>query len=351
MSGLVTAEPGEIRAIQQLRRSAEHRYAFRMSDEEYAARVRAGLGLRFVGAAASEAPVDGAPIAQASAGSAGGSGAAGAVGVFGAAKDEVPGVDGLLVALKAAKTWGAAFGAASIAQLQLEARGTAMPTSDAEAPADGRWAANGVDALLCSDVWGYLAPGKPSMAAELAWRHLCRFHEKSRLYAGMFVAACVSVAVVADDLLEAVFVGLGEIPDESRLSRAIKATLRIHRTSSGWVEAKERLGAELAGSHHPDVDEPCVALAHGVLALLSGGGDTERTWELLAESGFGDPSMKGALGSIIGVQVGTDGVRLELRSAVPRSLALRIGGVEELALDAMVTRIVSASKRLPSKPG
>src|SRR5690606_39468271 len=63
-----------------------------------------------------------------------------------------------------------------------------------------------------------------------------------RLYAGMFAAACVSVPFVADDLLEAVYVGLGEVPDESRLSRAVSAALKVHRTSGGWIEAKEQIG-------------------------------------------------------------------------------------------------------------
>src|SRR5690606_10257758 len=107
-----------------------------------------------------------------------------------------------------------------------------------------------------------------------------------RLYAGMFAAACVSVAFVADDLLEAVYVGLGEVPDESRLSRAVSAALKVHRTSGGWIEAKERLGLEAETSNW---DYPSIALAHGVIALLTGGKQSERAWELLGETGYADP--------------------------------------------------------------
>lgn len=333
---MATTEPKDIREIQKLRRSAEHRYAWRLSEKEHAAKVRAGLSLRLWGELAGGGAVQGSAGAQAGAGE-----GRFDPGFEGAATRPARsrGVDGLLIALKAVESWGAGFGPEDIARLEREF----VEAGTGAGPEDSLWINQGVDALLRGDVWGYLAPGKPSVAAELAWRHLSPFHEGSRLYAGMFAAACVSVAFVADDLLEAVYVGLGEVPDESRISRAVAAALRIHRTSAGWSEAKERLGAEAAAS---DWDRPAVAIAQGVLALLFGEADPRRTWELLGEAGFDDPSLNGVTGSITGVQTGVAGTQVKPLSRRDEALVGEPGSVD---LGEVVARAVLAAVKVPHR--
>ena len=329
---MASTEPKDIREIQKQRRSAEHRYAWRLSEREYVEKVRAGLTLRLlgelVGAGPARPDLGEQDVKRALEGG------------------KSRGVDGLVIALKAVETWGVAFRPDDIAQLERELSGGDPGAGRESSLNDSLWVRQGVDALLRGDVWGYLAPGRPSVAAELAWRHLSPFHEGSRLYAGMFVAACVSAAFVADDLLEAVYVGLGEVPDECRLSRAVAAALRIHRTSSGWIDAKDRFGSEASASNW---DGPAVAVAQSALALLSGGGDLQRTWELLGETGDDDPSLNGAIGSLVGVQVGVAGLPPWMEELFRRRASSLIGGPRAIELDALGDRVLWATRQLPKQ--
>lgn len=313
--GLAATEPREIQLIQKSRRSAEHRYAWRLEEWEFQAKVRAGLSVRLLGELAleGEGVLEGATER-----------------VDGGARTK--GIDAAVAALRALEEWGADVDADRIAAFETK--------GSQEGPDRGESAA------LRADLWGYVAPGKPSMAAELAWRDLSPFHEGSSLYAGMFVAATASAAFVADDALEALFVGLGELPDESRLSREIQAALKVHRTSSGWSEAKERLREEAPSSLE---DRASSALAHSVLALLFGRGNPFDSWRLLAEAGLAGAALYGAIGSIIGVRLGGDREVPDWLQGVPERLLPRVAGLGELTLDALAARIVAAAKRLPRR--
>lgn len=306
---MTATEPREIRAIQQSRRSAEHRYAWRLGDREFAEKVRAGLGLRLLGELATE--VEGMESGE-------GGGVPGGV--------RSAGVDAALIALSALEEWGAGVDAASIASI-----GVNDPASDA---------------IRRADFWGYVAPGKPSMAAEFAWRDLSPYHERSSLYAGMFVAATVSAAFVADDVLEAVYVGIGEVPDQSRFIEAIYRALRVHRTSAGWLEAVERLRSEAPGS--PE-DRPELMLSHGVLALLFGDGNPLRSWQLLADTEIAEAALNGAIGSILGVHGGVDGNSPTLLKRVPVRLEPQVARSKELTFDELVERTVAVANRLPRR--
>ncbi len=54
-------------------------------------------------------------------------------------------------------------------------------------------------AMARAFLWGYLAPGDPGFAAELAWRDARVSHAGSGVYGAMFAAAAASAAFVCDD--------------------------------------------------------------------------------------------------------------------------------------------------------
>ena len=65
-----------------------------------------------------------------------------------------------------------------------------------------------------ADSFGYALPGWPEKAAELAWRDASANHRRNGVYGSMFMAATISAAFAVDDPMEAVRIGLSEIPKD-----------------------------------------------------------------------------------------------------------------------------------------
>lgn len=133
------------------------------------------------------------------------------------------------------------------------------------------------DPLIAAATCGLLWPADPAAAAGAAWARLKDLEAES-LYAVMFVAATYSVSFVADDLLEALYVGMSEVPDTSRLYRCVKALVRGEREEA-------------------DMDSPIGRDAlDAVAALLDGEGDFERIQSRLAS-----PSARAIASGLLGV--------------------------------------------------
>ena len=78
-----------------------------------------------------------------------------------------------------------------------------------------------IGAQIRTDVYGYICPGQPRRAAELAYRDAALTHTGNGIYGGMWVAAMVAAAYVLDSPVAVIRAGLAEIPPQSRFHEAI----------------------------------------------------------------------------------------------------------------------------------
>ncbi|MBS7612240.1 ADP-ribosylglycohydrolase family protein [Candidatus Bathyarchaeota archaeon] len=158
-----------------------------------------------------------------------------------------------------------------------------------------------IGAQIRADMWGYIAPGNPGLAAELAYRDARLSHVKNGIYGEMFVSAMVSAAFTTDDVRDIVYTGLSVIPRRSRLAEAVMDVLKWTAEFGDWRDTLNRIYGKY-GHYHPVHTINNAAIV--VMALLYGGGDYGKSITLSVMCGLDTDCNGATVGSILGVILG-----------------------------------------------
>ncbi len=105
-------------------------------------------------------------------------------------------------------------------------------------------------AVIRADAYGYACPGRPALAAELAWRDASWTHRRTGIYGAMFVAAAIAAAAVLRDPLEVIFTALRYVPRRSRFFRAASDSLDEVARASDWLDGYRRIHGRYAEYGH-----------------------------------------------------------------------------------------------------
>lgn len=179
-------------------------------------------------------------------------------------------------------------------------------------------------ALVRGQYFGFINPGDPETAAEMAWRDASVSHVKNGIYGEMFVSAMLAAAAVTDDTEKIVRAGVGEIPYTSRLHEEITSIL------DAWERgvAKEECIGRIAQRYNEHMDQHFYHVIPNAMiiaaALLYGEGDFERSVYLSTGAAFRVTSNGSAVGAILGMAKGPAAIPTEwmkyVNSSIPTTL-------------------------------
>ena len=158
-----------------------------------------------------------------------------------------------------------------------------------------------IGADIRSDPWGYAAPGRPEKAAEFAWRDAVVSHKATGIHGEMFFSAVIAAAFAVDDPIEAIEIGLTEIPKDCRTAKAVKAALGACRRDGDWNKTTDRILAKYDGmsmAHTLNNAELTVA------GLWYGKKNFGRTIALTVMGGVDTDCTGATAGSILGAVLG-----------------------------------------------
>lgn len=210
----------------------------------------------------------------------------------------------------------------------------------------GQWAERGnpgaelCGALIRADAYGYACPGRPELAAELAWRDASMTHRGTGLYGAMFVAAAIAVAPVTAAPLDVFATALQHVPRRSRFAEAVTFALEQVDEADDWLDGYERIHARFGEFGHCKVLQEVGTLVNtlcfaedvgdGICKQVMQGNDTD--------------SFGATAGSILGAWFGPG--HLEERWTAP------FGDVVHLALatcwEQSLSALAGRMGRLPS---
>jgi len=193
-----------------------------------------------------------------------------------------------------------------------------------------------IGAQIRTDVYGWVSPGDPLRAAELAWRDACVSHTRNGLYGAMAVAAMCSMAVVAGSVDEVLDAGLGVVPPQSRMHRALaygRSLADLEPTT-----AYGALEAEFAGMHWVHALNNAALVAY---ALAASRGDFDRAICLTVMGGWDTDSNGATVGSIAGALGGTAAIAERWTAPLKGRLASALPDCDGVTFTDLANRTVS----------
>jgi hypothetical protein len=177
--------------------------------------------------------------------------------------------------------------------------------------------------LARAELWGLLTPADPEQAAWFARRDAMLDHGGPGLDGAIWLAGMTSAAFVESDVSRVLEFGLGLIPEDSKVSRAVRDVMRWHGEHANWGRTREML---LRSYNSEDVRDCVVAAGFIAMALLQGRGDFGVSVLAAARCGWSTACTCGATGALVGLLAGARAVPAEWRALV-RSEVIASWGV------------------------
>ena len=165
-----------------------------------------------------------------------------------------------------------------------------------------------IGAQIRGDYFGYINPGCPELAAEMAWRDARMSHVKNGIYGEMFASAMIAAAAVCDNAKDIILAGLGEVPETSRLYEDVMSVISMYDEGKTWEDVTKYIH-EKWNEH--TAHGWCHTISNAMIcamALLYGEGDFGKSICLAVQTGFDTDCNGATVGSVIGMIRGFDGI-------------------------------------------
>lgn len=194
-----------------------------------------------------------------------------------------------------------------------------------------------IGAQIRVDLYGWICPGRPALAAELARRDASLSHRGEGVHCAAFVAALGAAIPASDNLDAALDLALEQIPGDSETA----AAARLGREMAGKADAVDRLHdkyGDLSPVHALN------NLALVIWALLSANGDFSAAIGDAVAAGWDTDCNGATVGGLFGLT----------GSPIPDSwtrpwagrIGLSLAGYSELQVDDVVERTVAVARTI-----
>ena len=193
-----------------------------------------------------------------------------------------------------------------------------------------------IGAQIRGDYFGYINPGNPEKAAEMAWRDASISHIKNGIYGEMFASAMLAAAAVTDDIEEIILCGLGEIPHTSRLYEDAMSVVEGYKNGVSQSDCFDAI--------HKKYDEYtshgwCHTIPNAMIviaSLLYGGGDYGKSICMAVETGFDTDCNGATVGSVLGMVKGIDQIPSCWQAPINDTLYTSLFGIEKVKISERV---------------
>lgn len=195
-----------------------------------------------------------------------------------------------------------------------------------------------IGAQIRGDYFGYIYPGEPEKAAELAYNDARVSHIKNGIYGEMFIAAMISCAAVTDSIESIILGGLAQIPSTSRLYEAVMKIYDGYKSGASPDDCFTLIHAEY--DEHTDHGW-CHTISNAMIvvaALLYGEGDFSKSICTAVGMAFDTDCNGATVGSILGMRGGIDCIEECWKKPINGKIHTSLFGIGTVLIDDVVDK-------------
>ena len=200
-----------------------------------------------------------------------------------------------------------------------------------------------IGADIRSDPFGYLAPGLPEKAAEMAYRDAYLSHRRNGIYGEMYFSAVIAAAFAYNNAIDALNAGLNEIPAECALYGDLIWALETGKTVKNYRHARELVDARFAGMSGVHTNNNA-ALA--IFGLTLGKDCFDTAIGQTVAMGLDNDCTGATVGSIFGAAYGIGAVPEKWYEKFNNKVHTYMIGREEFAIDDVLNRFEAIARKL-----
>ena len=201
--------------------------------------------------------------------------------------------------------------------------------------------------LRCrADYFGYIHPGDPASAAEMAFRDASISHVKNGIYGEMLFAAAIAAAAALEDPEEILLAGLSQIPEKSRLYKDVQQVIAWYHAGLSADDVMERIRSiwnEKDPHHWCHTNSNAMIVA---ACFLYGELDYTKTVGMAVSYGFDTDCNTATVGSLVGMVRGSRAIDEAWTSAVADTIQTALLGWNTVRIPDLVKDTVETIKKL-----
>ena len=202
-----------------------------------------------------------------------------------------------------------------------------------------------IGAFIRSDPWGYMAPGWPEYAADMAYRDAYLSHRRQGIYGEMFFAAAIAAAFTVDDPVEALKIGLTEIPRDSAMAETVRWALKVAPKIKDYKQARAAMDKRFQGMNPVHtLNNACLV----IWGITIGKTDFTKVIGEIVAMGMDNDCTAATAGSIVGAVVGKKGIPKHWYKSFNNTVHSYLIGKRKFSVSGLVNRYAGQAKKIYS---
>jgi ADP-ribosylglycohydrolase len=195
-----------------------------------------------------------------------------------------------------------------------------------------------IGAQIRGDYFGYICPGNPEEAAEMAFNDARISHVKNGIYGEMFVSAMIACAAITDNIEDIIKGGLAQIPASSRLYEAVMKIYDDYKNGVSLEDCHNYIHSQY--DEHTDHGW-CHTISNAMIVvagLLYGEGDFGKSICTAVGMAFDTDCNGATVGSILGMRGGIDCIDDYWKKPINNKIYTSIFGVDTVNIEEAVEK-------------
>lgn len=192
-------------------------------------------------------------------------------------------------------------------------------------PASGRFTNQfwdtGMGCPIRSEIWGYVFPGAPTLAARYAEIDGCLDHSEQSIGAEKMFAAMESMAFFVPDASGLAKMFMHYLPEGTPIARMTRIAFECHEQGLPLRDARDRI---MLAEGFPESCDAQANVPFTFLALLYGGGDMEKTVLSAISCGYDTDCTAATSAAILGQILGATRIPAPLKQRIADELVMGI---------------------------